>query len=437
MNHPPIRPRPPTPHRSRVRLVTLVLAGLPLADPGGTGCGWRRAAAAEGAAVSSPDAAVVARLRSFGAASRHAVDSEGRLTEVSIADGSLLTAEDVTLITALGHLRALQIFDCRMLDDVAAKALTSDGTLEVLAITNAGLTDDGVKAIVAQCPRLVELDLSSNTNLTGASLRSISELAALERLTLVQTRFNDLATRRLSRLEGLRALDLRGNMEAGDLTLEVAGRLPRLTAFKHRSTVVTDAGVAGLAASDTLRSLLLQDFAITDAAGGHLARLAGLESLEIFRCQGLGTDGVMALAGLPLTRLTLRDLPDVRDPALEVLGRLPKLQRLYLHELPSVGDDGLRHLATASALRVLDIWSVPAMTDATVEVIAALPALEELAIRETGVSDAAVARILALPKLESLTFKDNGTLSPASVSALTARRWKKLDLGGDAPPPAR
>jgi Leucine-rich repeat (LRR) protein len=324
-----------------------------------------------------------------------------------------------------------------MLDDAAAKALTARGTLEVLAITNAGLTDDGVKAVVAQCPRLVELDLSSNTNLTGASLRAIADLGHLERLTLVQTRLNDLATRRLARLEGLRALDLRGNMEAGDLTLEVAGGLPKLAAFKHRSTVVTDAGVAGLAASTTLRSLLLQDFAITDASGAHLARLAGLESLEIFRCQGFGTDGVLALAGLPLTRLTLRDLPDVRDPALEVLRDLPKLQRLYLHELPSVGDDGLARLASATSLRVLDIWSVPAMTDATVEAIAMLPALEELSIRETGVGEAALARILAMPKLTSLTFKDNGTLSRETVAALAGKRWKKLDLGADTPAASR
>ena len=412
------------------RIATVVAALLAMHLAGAMQAGRR-------ATASTPDAAVAARFADFGGAARHVVDAAGHLTEVSIADGSLLTDDDVARMASLEHLRVLQIFDCRMLDDAAAKALTARGTLEVLAITNAGLTDDGVKAIVAQCPRLVELDLSSNTNLTGASLRAIADLGHLERLTLVQTRLNDLATRRLARLEGLRALDLRGNMEAGDLTLEVAGGLPKLAAFKHRSTVVTDAGVAGLAASTTLRSLLLQDFAITDASGAHLARLAGLESLEIFRCQGFGTDGGLALAGLPLTRLTLRDLPDVRDPALEVLRDLPKLQRLYLHELPSVGDDGLARLASATSLRVLDIWSVPAMTDATVEAIAMLPALEELSIRETGAGEAALARILAMPKLTSLTFKDNGTLSRETVAALAGKRWKKLDLGADTPAASR
>ena len=65
----------------------------------------------------------------------------------------------------------------------------------------------------------------------------------------MQTRFNDLHTRRLKSLENLEVLDLRGNMEAGDMTLGVVGGLPKLRAFKHRSTIVTDDGIARLAAS--------------------------------------------------------------------------------------------------------------------------------------------------------------------------------------------
>jgi hypothetical protein len=228
----------------------------------------------------------------------------------------------------------------------------------------------------------------------------------------------------------LRAIDLRGNMEAGDMTLEVVGKLPHLTALKHRSTAVTDAGLAGLAESKTLESLLVQDFVITNESGPHLAKLSKLSSLEVFRCQGIGTDGVLALAGLPLTRLTLRDLPDVGDPALAVVAKLPRLKRLYLHELASLGDEGLRQLAAAKELEVLDIWSLPKMTDASVAVIAALPNLKELSIRETGVTEASVEKIAAMPKLQSLTFKNNGPLSAGNAAALTGKKWSKLDLGG-------
>jgi Leucine-rich repeat (LRR) protein len=173
----------------------------------------------------------------------------------------------------------------------------------------------------------------------------------------------------------------------------------------------------------------MQDFVITNESGPHLAKLSKLSSLEVFRCQGFGTEGVLALAELPLTRLTLRDLPDIGDPALAVLGKLPQLKRLYLHELASVGDEGLRQLAEAKELEVLDIWSLPRMTDASIDVIAGLPNLKELSIRETGVTEASVEKIAAMPKLQSLTFKNNGPLSAGNAAKLTAKKWAKLDLG--------
>ena len=58
-----------------------------------------------------------------------------------------------------------------------------------------------------------------------------------------------------------------------------------------------------LAASRSLVALLAQDFDITSAAGPALARIRTLESLEIFRCQGFGDAGVLALARLPLPLL--------------------------------------------------------------------------------------------------------------------------------------
>jgi Leucine-rich repeat (LRR) protein len=385
-------------------------------------------------AVAQPAAADVAaaktRLDSLGKDAAYKLDGEGRFTEIAIEDGAELTADDVALFGRLGDLRALRILNCRVLNDAMVGQLTGLGNLDTLALTNSAVTDAGVETLVQAFPNLIELDLSSNTNLTGAALKQIASLAKLERLALLQNRFNDLNTRRLAKMPQLKGLDLRGNMEAGDMTLEVLGKLPHLTALKHRSTAVTDAGLQGLAESTTLESLLMQDFVITNESGPHLAKLEKLSSLEVFRCQGFGTDGVLALAGLPLTRLTLRDLPDVGDPALAVLAKLPRLKRLYLHELASVGDEGLRQLAAAKELEVLDIWSLPQMTDASVGVIAGLPNLKELSIRETGVTEASVGTIAAMPKLQSLTFKNNGPLSAANAAKLTGKKWSKLDLGG-------
>jgi len=403
------------------RLVFMLVAACVFHAAGG------RFAAAQPAAADAT--AAKTRLDGLGKDAKYKLDGESRLTEIAIEDGAELTAADMSLFGRLGDLRSLKILNCRVLNDEMVGQLTSLKNLDTLALTNSALTDAGVERIVQSFPNLVELDLSSNTNMSGAAMKQIASLVKLERLTLVQNQFNDLNTRRLSKMPQLRAIDLRGNMEAGDMTLEVVGKLPNLTALKHRSTAVTDAGLAGLAESKTLESLLMQDFVITNDSGPHLAKLSKLSSLEVFRCQGIGTDGVLALAGLPLTRLTLRDLPDVGDPSLAVLAKLPRLKRLYLHELASVGDEGLRQLAAAKDLEVLDIWSLPKMTDASVAVIAALPNLKDLSIRETGVTEASVEKIAAMPKLQSLTFKNNGPLSAGNAAKLTGKKWSKLDLG--------
>jgi len=374
-------------------------------------------------------AAAIDRLKALGNTAKATIDANGKLVEIVIQDGSEVTALDLELFGRLKDLKKLQVFNCRDLNDAMVLQLVGLNKLEALALTNTVITDESVQTIAKAFPDLIDLDLSSNTNMTSSVMRVIATLTKLQRLTLIQNRFNDLSTRRLAKLEDLRTLDLRGNMEAGDMALEVIGNLPKLTALKHRSTAVTDHGLELLAKSQTLNSLLLQDFVITSESGNHLAKLNKLTSLEIFRCQGFGTEGVLALKGMKLNRLTLRDLPNIGDPALEVLAELPALKRLYIHEIASVGDEGFQNLAAAKSLEVLDLWSLPKMTDKTVDIIAALPNLKELSIRETGASEASVAKLLSMPKLQTLTFKNNGPLSDENVAKLKAKKWAKLDLG--------
>ncbi len=393
-----------------------------------TGPGHRPAAPAATAVPADVEAARQ-RLDALGKSARYTLQPGSLLTEIVIQDGSSLTAEDFALFGKLADLTCLQIYNCRSLNDEMAGHLATLTHLTTLALTNSIINDPTVEMIVKSFPNLTDLDLSSNTNMTGGTLKLICGLSRLQRLTLVQNRYSDLSTRRLSQLADLRLLDLRGNMEAADMTLGVVAALPKLTVFKHRSTAVTDVGMESLSRSKTLESLLMQDFAVTDQSGPEIAKLGALTQLEVFRCQGFGAAGVLALKGMRLKRLTLRDLPAVNDQAMEVFADLPALERLYLHELASVSDGGLQHLASLSSLEVLDIWTIPQMTDATVDVIAALPNLRELSIRATGVTDASVEKLLGLKSLQSLTFKDNGAVTAAALEKLASRSWSKLDLG--------
>jgi Leucine-rich repeat (LRR) protein len=420
----------------------LGMTGCGKSEPAGGGAGTSGAASHSGnagptsttaapasTAQASDVKAAKARLDALGSIARYAPSTGDRLTEIVVDDGANLTADDFTLFGKLGDLEKLQIFNCRVLNDDMAAKLKSLKGLTTLALTNTVIGDATVEMIAKSFPLLTDLDLSSNTNMTNGVVKILSEMKKLQRLTLLQNQVNDIGAQRLAELQDLRALDLRGNMEAGDMALEVVGGLPKLAAFKHRSTAVTDSGLEYLGRNQALESLLLQDFAITDQSGPYLAQLKKLSQLEIFRCQGFGTEGVLALKGLGLTRLTLRDLPNVDDRAMEVCDDLPQLRRLYLHELSSVGDSGLEHLAALKSLELLDIWTVPQMTDATVDVIAKLPQLKELSIRATDVTDKAVETLLAMPNLQSLTFKENGSVTAAGLQKLATKKWAKLDVG--------
>ena len=373
--------------------------------------------------------AAKARLDALGPSAEYTIVPDGVLTEIVIRDGSNLSAADIALFGKLSDLESLQIFNFRDLNDEMAASLEGLKNLTTLAITNSLITDATVEMIARSFPGLKELDLSSNTLLTSSVMRVIAELSGLERLTLVQNNFNDLGTSHLSKLQGLRALDLRGNMEAGDMTMEVVAGLPKLTSLRHRTSTVTDYGVQYLGQNKTLDSLLIQDFMITSQSGQYLAQLENLTQLEIFRCQQFGSEGVQALAGMKLTRLTLRDLPMVDDSALVVFADLPQLRRLYLHELASVSDSGLENLAGLKSLELLDIWEVPQMSDATVDVIAGLPNLKHLSIRTTGVTDAAIDKLLEMPQLESLTFKENGMVTAEGLKKLSGKNFRTLDIG--------
>ena len=370
------------------------------------------------------------RIASLGSVAKLTMEGD-KLVEIVITEGSQLTPSDFDLFGKLTDLRKFQVLNCRALNTEIAAKLNSLKQLKSLALTNTVIDDVAVENIVKSFPALIELDLSSNANMSSQILKPISEMTQLQQLLLVQNRINEIGTRRLTKLQELKVVDLRGNMEAGDMTMEVLAALPKLKALKHRSTAVSDYGMELLSNNTTIENMLIQDFAITGQSGQHLAKLSKLSQLEIIRCQGFGNDGVLALKGMNLQRLTLRDLPVVDDSSMEVFKELPKLRRLYIHEISGITDSGLENLAGAPTLELLDIWSVPGMTDASMGVIAALPNLKELSIRSTSVSDAAIDAILKMPKLESLTFKENGSVTEAGLKKLASKKWKKLDIGSD------
>ncbi len=327
-------------------------------------------------------------------------------------------------------LEKLLISNYRDLDDMMVEMLAPLENLKAFRAANSSLTNEGVTLIVKQFPHLRELDLSSNTLLTSEATQEMAKLTELENLAIRYCNFDDFSMIDIAKLPKLKVLDIRANMLITSTGFGFLGKMPSLANLMHMSGAIDDRGMEALSKAKNITALHMQDFRITDQASESLKKFTKLNSLVLFRCSNFTSQGLLALKGLPLNRLTLRALPGVDDAGMAFFGDVPKLRRLYLQELPSVSDVGLTQLANLKDLEVLDIWAIP-MSNKSLETIGKLENLRELSIRTTDITDAAIDPILALPKLQRLTLKDNAKITESGKQKLrdNAAKFAKLDLG--------
>jgi hypothetical protein len=107
-----------------------------------------RAATAQAADV---DAAKTL-LDGFGANAKYTILPGGVLTEIVIQDGSVLSAENITLFGKLTDLEKLQIYNFRELNDEMASRLAGLKNLTTLALTNSVINDPTVETIAKSFP---------------------------------------------------------------------------------------------------------------------------------------------------------------------------------------------------------------------------------------------------------------------------------------------
>ena len=347
---------------------------------------------------------------------QHVLTPENTIKTITFTDGSGLGTDDFDLFAKQSDLESLSISGYRGLNDTTVAKLTGLKKLKTLSLTNSGISNAAIKTIVESFPNLVNLDVSSNSRLTDAAAREIAKLQQLETLGLLFCDFSEFGILNIAKLPKLRALDIRANMKIGDGGMEALAKIPTLRSLKHRSPAVSDAGIRALTAAKALDNLEIQDFQITGQSGQSIRQMEKLNSLIIFRCDGFDSEGVLALKGLKLNRLTLRGLP-INDSAMEVFRDLLTVKRLYLNELPSVTDAGMANIAVLKDLEILDIWEVP-VTDKSMETIAQFAALKELRLKGTRITDAGLDVLLTMPKLAKVTLEDNPGVSSEAVQKL-------------------
>lgn len=352
---------------------------------------------------------------------------EGTIKSIDVSSSSL-TEESFQLFAKQPDLESLLVTNFRELNDSMIDELVDLKKLKKLAVTNSGITNAGIKTIVEAFPNLTSLNISSNTLLNDAALKEVVKLQDLEQLIINYCDFSEFGIMGLTRLSKLKDLDIRANMQIGNVGMGFLAKIPSLQSLKHRSPAVDDSGMESLSAAKNLQTLEIQDFNITDASGASIAKMGTLTYLSIFRCQGFGSVGLMDMKDMKLNRLDLRDLSSMDDTGMKVFLDMTTLKKLNLTELASVSDAGMINLVNLKDLESLLIREI-GITDAAMETLSKLSNLKELTLQSTEITDAAVDTFLAMPKLERLTLKDNVGLTDAAKEKLKAKKFKKLDFG--------
>lgn len=255
------------------------------------------------------------------------------------------------------HLRTLNIYNCKNIDDRALHWIARMPTLESLMLRNAPVTDVGVKQFISdvavrgqlksfrltycpqvtnealqqvhQIPSLETLALDHNPKLTGELLVPIAKISTLKQLDLDEIPLSEDQLPNLLQLPNLESLSLAYSQRESPLTdksLDVLGQLTKLQSLSIDKAQISDSGAAQLANLDQLEHLGLSYTPIGDATLEHVGN-----------------------ACTKLKRIALRGTK-VSDAGMKHVGKMKQLEWLWLDKT-DVGSEGISHLKPLKRLK--------------------------------------------------------------------------------------
>ena len=150
------------------------------------------------------------------------------------------------------------------------------------------------------------------------------------------------------------------------------------------NTETTDAELSQLADHSTLTKLKIQECdAITGSGLQVVEQLSKLEHIELVQTP-ITNEGVMHLQKVGTLKYVLLSDIAINDEGLTFLSGCPEVDHLRL-EVLKITDAGLEHLSPLSKLTKLSLEDCPSVTGSGFTQLAALPGLEEINLKLTGV----------------------------------------------------
>jgi F-box/leucine-rich repeat protein 2/20 len=292
---------------------------------------------------------------------------KNRVSKVEFVDCPKITDLGFSsLATACKDLRLVSILECVQLSGEAFSAIGECRGLEVLRLSETGVTDSALKRVARGCLLLQELSLSDCEAVGNEGLIYIAG-----------------GCKKLKRLE------LSGKVGLNDAGLR-SMEIPTLKHFLlKRMRGVTERGLVSFMQGQSSRKLrtltLSRSPAATDEALLQVAcHCVSLRALTLSRCTRVTNKALEEIAArsVSLQHLTLLSCPGIGDQGLEsVLSRsADTLEKLCVSKCKGVRDGHSLALAgPCNSMRVLELSGMPNMTDKCLAAIArACPNLQEV-----------------------------------------------------------
>lgn len=325
------------------------------------------------------------------------VEKDGAIVEVDIMNKSFDPA-DVELIAQLSDVVKLSISSPSVNDQNFA-LLSKMPKLQTLLMLNCGITDEGLKS-VPDFPELKVLNLRGCANMTDAGMEYVAKAPKLDNLALLYTKIGDEGVIALKGMK-LRALDLRGLRLTGSACQALA-EMTTLESLKLRNArEIMDYSFQELKTLVNLKSLSLEDLAITDSALEILPNFTNLKELVIMRTDMMDVSPIGQLKNLK--KLTLREM----TCDLDFLAEMPQLEELFFAE-SIVRDEDMKFFEGLVNVKTLDLWNTQ-LGDKALELFGKMPKLTTLNIKNCAkISDAGIAELAKSETLTSLNLSENG-----------------------------
>ena len=325
------------------------------------------------------------------------VEKDGAIVEIDIMNKSFDPA-DVELIAHLSDVVKLSISSPSVNDQNFA-LLSKMPKLQTLNMLNCGITDEGLKS-VPNFPALKALNLRGCASMTDAGMVDVAKAPKLDNLALLYTKIGDEGVIALKDMK-LRALDLRGLRLTGSACQALA-EMTTLESLKLRNArEIMDFSFQELKTLVNLKSLSLEDLAITDSALEILPNFTELKELVIMRTDLMDVSPIKELKNLK--KLTLREM----TCDLDFLSEMPQLEELFFAE-SIVRDEDMKFFEGLVNIKTLDLWNTQ-LGDEALKLFGTMPKLTTLNIKNcANISDAGIADLAKSQSLTSLNMSENG-----------------------------